>query len=427
MMSYDTIPVLFRILLMLGLFMVLCVSISLLIPAFRRRSVQHITSRLFCAVLSGSMMVLFAADVRSQKKELVPAAVSRWFCERPIVYVLPVLAVMVIFLTYSVWRELKIYRTTLTRSAIRESLDHLPTGLCFYMENGRAVLVNHRMNQLCHKILGHDLQDAAGMWEALCSGDVQKDVERLSVGSQPVFRLQDGTVWTFSRTDLQEIFQITAVDTTQLYGLARELEQKNAVLESLYQRLKQYEENVEELTRAQERLETKARIHSELGQALWASRSYLLHDTEEKAVPAELWKRSIALLQQNTADKMERFTLSSLVQTAAAFGITVTVDGQMPDEEEAGRLFLEAAAETLTNAVRHAGAQTLYCDFFETDTAYQVCFRNDGRQPENEITEGGGLGSLRRKVETYGGMMTICCQPEYILTIAIPKGWRKSR
>ena len=426
MMSFDTIPVLFRIALMLSLFTVLCVSISLLIPLFRRKSVCRIVFTLVCAMVSGGMMVLFAADVRSRKYELVSAAVSRWVCEMPIVYSLVILVVMVIFLAYSIFREWQIYRTTFTRSVIKESMDHLPTGLCFYDESGRAMLVNHRMNQLCHKILGQDLQNAAVMWEELCSGEVQKTVERLEQGNCPGFRLPDGTVWTFSRTKLQDIFQITAVDTTQLHELARELEQKNDDLEALYQRLKQYETNVEELTRAQERLVTKSRIHSELGQALLATRSYLLNDTAEKAVPVDLWKRSIALLRQNTVGKMESFTLQALEQTAAAFGITVAADGQMPGEKETGKLFLEAAAEALTNAVRHADACTLYIDLEETDTDYQVCFRNDGRQPENEITEGGGLGSLRRKVETSGGIMKICCQPEYILTIVIPKEGRKS-
>ena len=85
------------------------------------------------------------------------------------------------------------------------------------------------------------------------------------------------------------------------------------------------------------------------------------------------------------------------------------------------RLFLAAAAEALTNAARHAGARTLYIRFSETDTQYQVSFQNDGSTPECEITEGGGLGSLRRKVEMAGGSMDICCRPVYTLTITITK------
>ncbi|MBE5970963.1 MAG: hypothetical protein E7246_00380 [Lachnoclostridium sp.] len=421
MISYDALPVLLRIALMFGLFVVLCGSIHMLVNALQRRSFYFTIPILLCVVLSAGMMILYAADVRSEKKALAPAGVSRWFCEKPVIYVIIVLAVMAVFLAYLFLCEIRFRKTTLTRTAIKESIDHLPTGLCFYTGNGRVMLVNHRMNQLCHDTLGYDLQNAAQMWDDLCDGNTRPDIVRVSMGTQPSFRLPDGTVWSFSKTDLEDVFQLTAVDTTKLHGLAEELEQKNIALEALYQRLKQYEENVEELTRDKERLETKIGIHSELGQTLWAARSYLRDSKEETAIPIDAWKRSIALLRQNTVEKNDPFTLQILIQTANAFGITVDVDGQMPEQKEAEKLFLEAATEALTNAVRHADARTLYIRFFETNTDYLVCFQNDGKLPENKITEGGGLSSLRRKIETAGGSMQISCHPEYIVTVAIHK------
>ena len=422
MMNYDTISVLFRIMLMLGLFLILCGSIYMLSPVFRRKSISLIIPTLCTLVLSAGMMLLYTADVRSEKKELAPAAVSRWFCELHVVYIIILMAVMAVFLIFLVLHEIQLSKTTLSRSAVKESIDHLPTGLCFYAENGRILLVNHRMNQLCHVILGRDLQNAALVWDDLCGGSIQPDIMRLSTDSQPRFRLPDGTVWSFSRTRLSDMLQITATDITQLHDLAQELEQKNITLEELYQRLKDYETDVEVLTRTRERLETKIGIHSELGQTLLATRSYLLDSSENKTIPVEAWKHSIALLRQNIVENAEQFTLQTLIQTATAFGISVEVTGQMPEQKAVEKLFLEAAAEALTNAVRHADAKALHIRLTETDTDYQICFRNDGKIPENAITEGGGLGSLRRKVETAGGIMQIDCQPEYSLTISIPKG-----
>ena len=422
MMNYDTISVLFRIMLMLGLFLILCGSIHMLYPVFRRKSIPLILPTLCTVVLSAGMMLLYTADVRSEKKELAPTAVSRWFCELPVVYIIILMAVMAVFLIFLVLHEIQLSKTTLSRSAVKESIDHLPTGLCFYAENGRILLVNHRMNQLCHAILGRDLQNAALVWDDLCGGSIQPDIMRLSTDSQPRFRLSDGTVWSFSRTQLPDMFQITAVDITQLHNLAEELGQKNIALEQLHQRLKEYETDVEELTRTHERLETKIGIHSELGQTLLATRSYLLDNNENKTIPVEAWKRSIALLRQNIVENAEQFTLQTLIQTATAFGISVEVTGQMPEQKAVEKLFLEAATEALTNAVRHADAKALHIRLTETDTDYQICFRNDGKIPENAITEGGGLGSLRRKVETAGGIMQIDCHPEYSLTISMPKG-----
>ena len=426
MMNYDTVSVLFRILMMLGLFLILCGSIHMLSPVWRRRSISLLIPTLCTAVLSAGMMLLYTADVRSEKKELAPSAVSRWFCNVPVSYILLLMAVMTVFLVILILHEMRLRKTTLTRSAIKESIDHLPTGLCFYTDNGRILLVNHRMNQLSHILRGRDLQNAALMWEDLCKGNVQSDIVPLSMDSQPSFRLPDGTAWSFARTQLSDMLQITAADITQLHELAEELEQKNVALEELYQRLKEYETDVEELTRTRERLETKIGIHSELGQTLLATRSYLLDNNENKVLPAEAWKRSIALLRQNIVEKAEQFTLQTLIQTATAFGISVEVVGQMPDRKAAKKLFLEAATEALTNAVRHADAKTLHICLTETDTDYSVCFRNDGKVPETTVTEGGGLGSLRRKVETVGGRMQIDCRPAYSLTVTMPKGGNES-
>ena len=421
MINYDALPALLRTALMLGLFLTLCGSIYVLSATIRRRSPVLFAITLLCTLLSGGMMILFTADVRSIKHTLAFSSASRWLCEKPVVFAVLLWAAMAGFLVYAVILEIKRRRTMVTRSAIKESIDHLDTGLCFFAENGRVMLVNHRMNQLCHTILGHDLQNAALMWDELYDGEVQPNITRLSGNDQPSFLLPDGTVWTFSGEDLQYVFQITAADTTQVHSLAEEINQKNTALEALNRRLVQYEENVEELTRSKERLETKAKIHSELGQTLLATRSYLLRGEDEQQIPFDHWKHSIALLRQEAADGSAQSSVQMLVQTAKVFGIVVQISGQMPPQKAAEQLFLEAAAEALTNAVRHAGARTLYICFSETNSHYQVAFRNDGKLPEEEISEGGGLGSLRRKVEGAGGTMDIGSRPAYSLTITISK------
>ena len=297
MMSYYELPTLLRIALMLGLFLLLCGNISMLPFVFRRKSLWCTTLTSLCALLSGGMMILFSADVRIEKYDLAPSPASRWLCEKPILIIAIIFAAMVLFLVSSVIWEMRLRRTMLTRSAIKESIDHLTTGLCFHAENGRVMLVNHRMNQLCHTMLGRDLQNAARMWQELSSGHMQPGVVRLSMGNHPSFRLPDNTVWTFSQEKLHDVFQITAADTTQLHLLTQDLKQKNIALAALHLRLKKYEENVDELTRFKERLETKARIHSELGQALLATRSYLLDMEGTKQVPLDIWKRCIAMLR----------------------------------------------------------------------------------------------------------------------------------
>ena len=421
MKNYDALSPLLCVMLMLGLFLVLCVSIYMLCLTLRKRSAFNAFLLLLCIVFSGSLLILYDADVRSRKYGFAPAAISRWICEKPVVYVVLLWVLMVAFLISLSVREIRLRSQTITHSAIKESIDHLPTGLCFYSGNGRVMLSNHRMNQLCHDLLGYDLQDAVAMWESIRAGAVQSGVVTLTIGNHPSFRLPDGTVWTFSQEEIQCVFQITATDTTRLFEVAGVLEQRNEALAAMRQRLKQYEVNVEELTRNKERLRTKTSIHSELGQALMATRSYLLGNQESTEVPVEAWRRSVALMRQETVEGSEEFSLQMFIQTARAYGIKVEIDGGLPKQKTSRQLFMEAATEALTNAVRHADARMLRVRFLETEEYAQVRFQNDGRSPESEIIEGGGLGALRRKVEMAGGSMDIEWQPRYTLTITVVK------
>lgn len=421
MMNYYALPILPRIALMLSLFLILCGNICMLPLVLQRKPLLPKILTPLCVFFSAGMMILFSADVRIEKYGLNPSPASRWLCEKPILVVLIMVTVMFVFLVCSVVREAHLRRATLTRSAIKESLDHLTTGLCFYAENGRVLLVNHQMIRLCHVMLGSDLQNASVLWEALSGGTMQPGVIRLSMGSQPSFRLADQTVWTFSRVDLQGFYQITAANTTQLHELTEDLKQKNIALAALHLRLKNYEENVDALSRDKEQLHAKARIHSELGQALLTTRRYLIDSGGQQPAPFDIWKRSIAMLRMETESATEHSSLQMLIQTANAAGVSVEVDGPIPPQAEIEQLFTEAAAEALTNAVRHADARTLYIAFAETDSHYLVTFQNDGRLPENNITEGGGLSSLRRKVETTGGSMCITCHPAYMLTLSVAK------
>jgi signal transduction histidine kinase len=75
----------------------------------------------------------------------------------------------------------------------------------------------------------------------------------------------------------------------------------------------------------------------------------------------------------------------------------------------------------VTNAVRYAGATELYADFSETKTEATVTVANNGKQPDGEIIEGGGLSTLRRRVERAGGTMTLQSLPKFRLTVTVPK------
>ena len=402
-------------------FVAVCSSICLLPRVFgRKRLIPKLLVPL-CFVLSGAMLILFAAQVKSAHPAWRTSPIVEGATALPVILpILLLLAVIVVLLTIVI-QERKFEQNSITRSSVKESLDWLNTGLCFAYKNGMVMLINHRMNNLSHTIFGRDLQNANAFWENLKGGETQAGVMRLSMGANPSFRLPDQTVWTFAREVIEGITQLTAAETTKLNKLTEELKEKNAELSVMNYRLRKYGENVDELTREKERLETKVRIHRELGQALLLTRRYLQGESNNTQELLNVLNRTIAMLRLESESPKNDEPLNMLMKAAHSVGIEICITGQMPEQEDANRLFFEAATEALTNAVRHADAKKLCIAFSEDDSSYSVCFMNDGKQPQNKIVEGGGLGSLRQKTEQIGGTMEVLYQPEFVLKLIVLK------
>ena len=402
-------------------FVAVCSGICLLPRVFgRKRLIPKLLVPL-CCVLSGAMLILFAAQVKSAHPAWRLTPMIESVTALPIILpILLLLAVIATLLTIVI-KERNFEKNAITRSSVKESLDYLNTGLCFAYKNGMVMLINHRMNDLSHTIFGRDLQNANAFWESLKDGETQAGVMRLSMGANPSFRLPDQTVWTFARETIDGITQLTAAETTRLNKLTEELKEKNAELSVMNERLRKYGENVNELTREKERLETKVRIHRELGHALLMTRGYLQSENGNSKELLNTLKRTIAMLRLQSESPKNDEPLDMLMKAAHSAGMEVRITGQMPKEEDANRLFFEAATEALTNAVRHADAKTLCIAFSEDDSSCSVCFMNDGNQPQNEIVEGGGLGALRQKTEQIGGTMGVSCKTGFFLKLTIPK------
>ena len=50
---------------------------------------------------------------------------------------------------------------------------------------------------------------------------------------------------------------------------------------------------------------------------------------------------------------------------------------------------------------------------------------NNGRPPQSEIVEGGGLSSLRSMTEMASGSMRVESTPRFMLTVNVPKGGKE--
>lgn len=336
-------------------------------------------------------------------------------------------SILVILLLY----RMRVYKdNTITKAAIKESIDNLPAGLSLSFENSFVILSNWQIDRLCHILTGKDLQDGEVFWRTLVEGQLKEGNHRWSQGPNPIISLADGRTWSFNRRLIQmanqSVVEIMAIDTTDLNKLRLQLEEDNENLRKMGLRLEQYLKNVMDIKGKEERLVAKMSIHDGLGYALLATRHFFMTreaDIElglEEDKILKLWKENIERLYG--PDQIEnRTALASLISTAKLVGIKLFVRGDLPEEANKRDLILLAGGECLTNSVRHAKASELYIDIEEEGENFIASFTNNGLIPKRKVIEGGGLSSLRHKIQSSGGKMEVNHIPRFNLKLIIPK------
>ena len=406
-------------------FMMLCFLLIIVsLCSFSHKSVQkNVLVKivlLVYSIINSFMTVLYTASVFSLSGDLPLPPLCSWLMQNWVASLL-VAVTNILFLIYLFVKEYYYRRNFISLSAVKEGFDNLPTGLCFAKHNGMILLVNYKMIELCYEMFGVYIQNADEFWKEVCKGKTLDGIEKISDGEQPEYRLSDSTIWSFKKENVESVVQITASDVTDLYKLTTQLEEKNNELSAMNTRLKKYGETVDETTRSKERLETKMRIHNDLGQALLATRHSIKMKSKDYKPILDMWKRNIAVLRMEAEPQQNTQQLQSFLKAAEAAGIIIEISGNIPYEENVEKLFIASATESLTNAVRHAKAKKLMIESILTDDGYTVLFTNDGEKPDGVIREGGGLSSLRRKIERSGGEMKISSKPEFLLQIKLKK------
>jgi hypothetical protein len=318
-------------------------------------------------------------------------------------------------------------KKSLPKSAVKESIDNLPAGLCFSLPSGMPLLINRVMYNLSLAIDGQSLQNAEGFWRTLTEGEIKNGAEAVSRGAQPVIRLPDGSFRTFSRSELtvegRKVIQIIAADTTDLHNMAEQLRENNEALRQLGARLRSYNEQLGELTKREELLSAKMRIHDDVGRTLVRTRYALAQTNPEEQLDSLLdaWQSVADMLRCVIEPKQESSPLDYLRETAGAVGVRLVTNGAFPSARRTAELLTAAASEALTNAVRHGGATELTMEISETPLMIIARFTNNGAQPDGPVSEGGGIGGLRSKLERIGGSISTDISPVFCLTVCIPK------
>ena len=316
-------------------------------------------------------------------------------------------------------------RDKLSPGSVKESLDALPDGVCFFSEDGRILLSNHRMQHISSDITGIGILNGEKLWRCIEERSVKTDVS-----DGLVILTSDSKVWNVRRSEIEaegnRINEIVALDVTEQYELRRELEERNERLNSVNERLRIFSRDMSRLTAEKELLDAKIKVHDDLGRSLLAFRAYLTAEPSKrdrsKLLP--LWRYVISVMKKETAPSEE---WDAIEKTAESLHIQIEINGDLPaglaDLPVSGEVrsaIMAAIRECLTNTARHARGDRLFvlikCGA-DAPHGIRIEITNNGRAPLVPIQEAGGLSNLRHMVERAGGIMTIESSPQFLLRL----------
>ena len=115
--------------------------------------------------------------------------------------------------------------------SVKECMDELPVGICFYWDGGLTKLTNRRMNSIACKLTGSGIMDADEFQKIVFSGK-----------EAPILRTEDGAALSFvhreDTLDGRTIHELLAFDVTREYRLTEELREKQKKVLNINKRLK---------------------------------------------------------------------------------------------------------------------------------------------------------------------------------------------
>lgn len=409
-----------RTALLCGLLLLLILQLSLMLLLFRRRKPTAFALSAAGAALTCAVLAALTAQ------HLGMAA--PWTCriKPPFVILTAAAGALAAVTAARLISELLRDRQTPDNSSIKEAVDNLPAGICFFSkETGRPVLCNRTMRAIAFDLTGRDLQSISDLTGALdelpLGAAAQADTDR------DTFLLPDGRVLSFSEAEASDEYgnryiEITAHDVTELCEATDKLEKRRAELLVMRGQLNRITENVAAITREEEILAAKMRVHNRLGSCMLLTRRYYAQNCPEEKKDALLtaWRDTLAVLSDEIGREDEVDAMAELVRVARTLGVEIAIDGEMP--EDAGRAYILVLAmrECLTNTLRHAEGTRINAALTRRGRTVTAVITNNGRRPEQEITEGGGLMSLRKKTEDAGGRMYVDSLPQFALHLMLP-------
>lgn len=306
----------------------------------------------------------------------------------------------IISLIYMYFRYYK--KETITDFSIKKVIDECEFGI-LVLKGKKARLINNKM---------YEILDKLNIKKDYVTNIIKQSIDQLDKNycvkvenKYYVFVINNNEIITF--------------DITEVYELHQKLNEQNRKLEENNKKILLSIENIEELEKEKNLLKLKNKYHDILGQNLSILQQYLNKEkiSQENFEEIKFMIQKMFIDIEDTDDT--NTNLENLIKIHRKNGTDIIIDGKLPQNKETAKVFFEIIREATTNAIRHAGSSKVFVNIKETLEETYMIITNDGRKPNEFITENQGIKDMRRKVKKLGGMFYISTVPEFSVNISI--------
>lgn len=306
----------------------------------------------------------------------------------------------IISLIYMYFRYYK--KETITDFSIKKVIDECEFGI-LVLKGKRAKLINNKM---------YEILDKLNIKKDYITNIIKQSIDQLDKNycvkvedKYYVFVINNNEIITF--------------DITEVYELHQKLNEQNRKLEENNKKILLSIDNIEELEKEKNLLKLKNKYHDILGQNLSILQQYLNKEkiSQENFEEIKFMIQKMFIDIEDTDDT--NTNLENLIKIHKKNGTDIIIDGKLPQNKETAKVFFEIIREATTNAIRHAGSSKVFVNIKETLEETYMIITNDGRKPNEFITENQGIKDMRRKVKKLGGMFYISTVPEFSVNISI--------
>ena len=317
-------------------------------------------------------------------------------------FIIAILSIIyeIISLTYMYFKYYK--KETMTDFSIKKVIDECEFGI-LVLKSKKAKLINNKM---------YEILDKLNIKKDYITNIIKQSIDQLDKNycvkvedKYYVFVINNNEIITF--------------DITEEYKLHQKLNGQNKKLKENNKKILLSIDNIEELEKEKNLLKLKNKYHDILGQNLSILQQYLNKEniSQENFEEIKFMIQKMFIDIEDTDDT--NANLENLIKIHKKNGTDIIIDGKLPQNKETAKVFFEIIREATTNAIRHAGSSKVFVNIKETLEKTYMIITNDGRKPNEFITENQGIKDMRRKVKKLGGMFYISTVPEFSVNISI--------